>query len=103
MKPSQNFFFGAWRDMLPQPFRYHSPRPGWRIEYHIAASGFREQPASLGTAEVVAFFFGAAGLVSVPKAGPATSAAAIRHAAILTFIFVPPLVDRPPRRRRRSL
>src|SRR4029453_4355095 len=35
MNPSQNFFWGAWSNE-PQSFRYHSPRPGWRIEYHMA-------------------------------------------------------------------
>src|SRR5262245_52546631 len=38
MNPSQNFFCGALALNDPQPFRYHSPRPGCRIEYHIAAS-----------------------------------------------------------------
>jgi hypothetical protein len=38
MKPSQNFFCGALALNEPQSRRYHSPSPGWRIEYHIAAS-----------------------------------------------------------------
>src|SRR5258705_5728022 len=38
MKPSQNFFCGALALNEPKPLRYHSPTPGCRIEYHIAAS-----------------------------------------------------------------
>ena len=37
MKPSQNFFWGAFNERSPV-FQVPLAEPGWAIEYHIAAS-----------------------------------------------------------------